>query len=198
MDWSFLLSVALFAVVMTGTPGPNNVMLTASGANFGYVRSIPHFLGIGLGLISLILLNGAGLGVIFQTYPMVQEVLKWLGSAYLLYLAWRILTAGISKGDSDNKAKPMTCFEAMTFQYLNPKAWVMSVTAVSSFALSGDYYWWSLVGISVIFLLVQIQTSSVWVGFGTFIRRWLATPTAWRRFNSSMALLTASCVVFIW
>lgn len=81
MDWSFLLSVALFAVVMTGTPGPNNVMLTASGANFGYVRSIPHFLGIGLGLISLILLNGAGLGVIFQTYPMVQEVLKWLGSA---------------------------------------------------------------------------------------------------------------------
>lgn len=92
----------------------------------------------------------------------------------------------------------MTCFEAMTFQYLNPKAWVMSVTAVSSLALSGDYYWWSLVGISVIFLLVQIQTSSVWVGFGTFIRRWLATPTAWRRFNSSMALLTASCVVFIW
>ncbi len=99
MDWSFFLSVALFAVVMTGTPGPNNVMLTASGANFGYMRSIPHFFGIGFGLISLILLNGVGLGVVFKTYPVVQEILKWLGSAYLLYLAWRILTAGINKGE---------------------------------------------------------------------------------------------------
>lgn len=198
MDWSFFLSVALFAVVMTGTPGPNNVMLTVSGANFGYMRSIPHFFGIGFGLISLILLNGVGLGVVFKTYPVVQEVLKWLGSAYLLYLAWRILTAGINKGDGAQQAKPMTCLEAMLFQYLNPKAWVMSVTAVSSFAIAGEYYWWSLIGISVIFLVVQLQTSSVWVGFGTFIRRWLSTPTAWRRFNSSMAALTASCVVFIW
>ncbi len=70
----------------------------------------------------------------------------------------------------------MTCLEAMLFQYLNPKAWVMSVTAVSSFAIAGEYYWWSLIGISVIFLGVQLQTSSVWVGFGTFIRRWLSTP----------------------
>ena len=198
MEWSFIVSVALFAAVMTGTPGPNNVMLTASGANFGYVKTLPHCLGIGLGLISLILLNGAGLGVVFTNYPVVQTLLKWLGSGYLLYLAWRILSAGINKTGQDDQAEPMTCLEAVLFQYLNPKAWLMSVTAVSSFSLSGEHYWFSLLAISVIFLLIQLQTSSVWIGFGTVIRRWLSTPIAWKRFNSSMAMLTASCVLFIW
>ncbi len=198
MEWSFFVSVAIFALVMTGTPGPNNVMLTTSGANFGYRRSVPHFLGIGLGLISLIVLNGVGLGVVFHTYPLMQEILKWAGSAYLLYLAWRIVRAGLSVNLEEEVAKPMTCLEAMMFQFLNPKAWMMSVTAVSSFAAQGSDYGWSIVAICVVFLIVQIQTSSVWVGFGTFIRRWLSTPRSWKVFNSSMGALTASCVVFIW
>lgn len=198
MEWSFFVSVAIFALVMTGTPGPNNVMLTSSGANFGYRRSIPHFLGIGLGLISLIVLNGVGLGVVFHTYPLMQEILKWAGSAYLLYLAWRIVRAGLSVNLEEEVAKPMTCFEAMMFQFLNPKAWMMSVTAVSSFAAQGSGYGVSIVAICAVFLLIQIQTSSLWVGFGTLIRRWLSTPTSWKVFNSSMGALTASCVVFIW
>lgn len=198
MEWQFFLSVALFALVMTGTPGPNNVMLTASGANFGYRRSIPHFIGIGFGLISLISLNGLGLGVLFQTYPAIQDALKILGSAYLPYLAWKIaFSSAMSKGE-DKVNKPMTCWEAILFQYLNPKAWMMSITAVGSFAYSGEDYWWSIAAISIIFLLVQVQTSSVWVGFGAFIRRWLSTPKAWQRFNLGMGTLTASCVVFIW
>lgn len=198
MEWQFFLSVALFALVMTGTPGPNNVMLTASGANFGYRRSIPHFIGIGFGLISLISLNGLGLGVLFQTYPEIQDALKILGSVYLLYLAWKIaFSSAMNKGE-DQVNKPMTCWEAVLFQYLNPKAWMMSITAVGSFAYSGEDYWWSIAAISIIFLFVQVQTSSVWVGFGALIRRWLSTPKAWQRFNLGMGTLTASCVVFIW
>lgn len=198
MEWQFFFSVTVFALVMTGTPGPNNVMLTASGANFGYRRSIPHFIGIGLGLVSLIILNGVGLGVLFQTYPMIQQVLKVLGSSYLLYLAWKIAASQSNPSDSQITGKPMTCFEAMLFQYLNPKAWMMSITAVGSFAYSDEGYWGSVLAISAIFILVQIHTSSVWVGFGTLIRRWLSSPQAWRRFNIGMGALTASCVVFIW
>ncbi|WP_394249272.1 LysE family translocator [Vibrio profundi] len=198
MEWHFFFSVTLFAIVMTGTPGPNNVMLTASGANFGYKRSIPHFIGIGIGLVSLIILNGVGLGVLFQTYPIIQQVLKVLGSAYLLYLAWKIASSRLDSTDAAKVAKPMTCLQAMLFQYLNPKSWVMSITAVGSFAYSDDSYWVSVMAISVIFILVQIQTSSVWVGFGTLIRRWLSSPLAWKRFNIGMGALTASCVVFIW
>ncbi|MGF1753291.1 LysE family translocator [Vibrio makurazakiensis] len=198
MEWQFFFSVTLFAIVMTGTPGPNNVMLTASGANFGYKRSIPHFLGIGLGLVSLIILNGVGLGVLFQTYPMIQQVLKVLGSAYLLYLAWKIASSSLNSNNDTSAAKPMTCFQAMLFQYLNPKSWVMSITAVGSFTYTDESYWISVLTISVIFIVVQIQTSSVWVGFGTLIRRWLSSPKAWQRFNIGMGALTASCVVFIW
>lgn len=198
MEWQFFFSVTLFAIVMTGTPGPNNVMLTASGANFGYKRSIPHFLGIGFGLVSLIILNGVGLGVLFQTYPLIQQVLKVLGSAYLLYLAWKIASSSLNAVNDTGSAKPMTCLQAMLFQYLNPKAWVMSITAVGSFTYTDESYWISVLTISVIFIVVQIQTSSVWVGFGTLIRRWLSSPKAWQRFNIGMGALTASCVVFIW
>ncbi|BCL68345.1 lysine transporter LysE [Vibrio nigripulchritudo] len=198
MDWQFFTSVALFAVVMTGTPGPNNVMLTASGANFGYRRTVPHFVGIGTGLLSQMILIAAGLGVVFERYPEVQQVLRIASSAYLLYLAWRIGTAMPPEKSNDNDSKPMTLFEAALFQYLNPKAWIMSLTAVGSFSFTGDQFWWSVIAMGMIFWLVQLHTSSVWVGFGTLIRRWLSSVTAWRRFNVVMGLLTASCVVFIW
>ena len=94
MEGSTIISVILFAILMTGTPGPNNMMVTASGANFGYWRSVPHIMGISVGMASMISLLAAGLGIIFERYPMVHEVLKVVGCAYLLYLAWKIATAG--------------------------------------------------------------------------------------------------------
>ncbi|MBD1557367.1 LysE family translocator [Vibrio sp. S9_S30] len=198
MDWSFFTSVALFAAVMTGTPGPNNVMLTASGANFGYRLTVPHFVGIGFGLLTQMVLIAAGLGVVFERYPEVQQVLRVTSSAYLLYLAWRIGTAAPPTGRDDDHSRPMTLFESALFQYLNPKAWIMSLTAVGTFSFSGDQFWWSVVGMGMIFWFVQLHTSSVWVVFGTLIRRWLSSATAWRCFNVTMGLLTASCVGFIW
>jgi threonine/homoserine/homoserine lactone efflux protein len=201
MDWSYLVSIAVFALAMTGTPGPNNVMLTASGANFGYKRSIPHFIGIAVGLNTLIILSAAGLDVLFNVYPAAHTTLKVAGCSYLLYLSWKIATAS-QTSDSllvDEKAgTPMTLMQAALFQFLNPKAWMMSVAAIGTFTLTGVDYWLSVVAICTVFVFVQIQTSSVWVGFGAFIRRWLATPKSQARFNYLMAALTSSCVVFIW
>ncbi len=199
MDWSYFVSVAMFALAMTGTPGPNNVMLTASGANFGYRRSIPHFLGIAVGLNTLIVLSAAGLDVLFRLYPFTHTLLKVAGCSYLLYLSFKIATAkpkaSASKSSNSN---PMTLTQAALFQFLNPKAWMMSVAAIGSFTLAGDSYWWSVAAICSMFVVVQMQTSSVWVGFGTLIGRCLSTAKAQCRFNYTMAALTASCVVFIW
>lgn len=198
MEWQFFISIAMFAIVMTGTPGPNNVMLTASGANFGYRRSLPHAFGIGVGLMSMILLLASGLGLIFQQYPVIQDAMKWVGSSYLFYLAWKIANAKPASDHENTSSKPMTFVAAALFQYLNPKAWMMMVTAIGSFSLQGNEYWWSILVIAVIFWITQIQTSSIWVGFGTLIGRWLSSTLAWRRFNIFMGSLTATCVVFIW
>lgn len=199
MEWQFVTTVAVFAAVMTGTPGPNNVMLTASGANFGYRQSIPHFVGIGIGLVTLIVFVAAGLGVVFQTYPVIQQGLKVLGCSYLLYLAWKIATAQPSEvTGSEQQSGPMSWHAAALFQFLNPKAWLMSITAVGSFTYSGDQYWLSVLVIAVTFMCVQMPCSSVWVGFGSFIRRWLSSPSSWRWFNGVMGGLTAACVAFIW
>jgi threonine/homoserine/homoserine lactone efflux protein len=201
MDWGYFVSIAVFALVMTGTPGPNNVMLTASGANFGYRRSIPHFLGIALGLNTLIVLSAAGLDVLFRLYPAAHTGLKVAGCSYLLYLSWKIATTKNTNNASvanNEESAPMTLLQAALFQFLNPKAWMMSVAAVGTFTLSGAYYWLSILSICCVFVVVQVQTSSVWIGFGALIRRWLSTPRAQSQFNYVMATLTASCVVFIW
>jgi threonine/homoserine/homoserine lactone efflux protein len=198
MEWQFFISVAMFAIVMTGTPGPNNVMLTASGANFGYRRSLPHAMGIGVGLMSMILLLASGLGLVFQQYPAIQDTMKWAGSGYLLYLGWKIAQSRPSSDASSTESQPMTFLQAALFQYLNPKAWMMVITAIGSFSLQGQDYWLSVLLIAVIFWVMQIQTSSIWVGFGTLIGRWLSSGTAWKRFNVCMGTLTAVCVVFIW
>lgn len=198
MEWQLFISVMLFAITMTGTPGPNNVMLTSSGANFGYRKSVPHILGIYVGLMTMLALLSMGLGVIFQLYPVVQEVMKWLGSLYLLYLAWKIARAQPMSVGQQKANKPMSCFHAALFQYLNPKAWMIMVTAVGSFSLQGEGYWLSIISMAVIFFVAQLPTSSIWVGFGALIGRWLSSETAWRRFNTIMGMLTALCVAFIW
>ncbi len=137
MELSFLVTLAVFAATMTGTPGPNNMMLTASGANFGYRRTVPHLVGITLGVASLIAVVAAGLGVVFKLYPWVQEGMKMVASGYLLYLAWRIANAGAPSEKSSPDRRPMTLLEGALFQYVNPKAWAMAVSAVGTFTWRG-------------------------------------------------------------
>lgn len=198
MELSFLATLALFAATMTGTPGPNNMMLTASGANFGFRRTVPHLIGISLGVASLIGVVAAGLGAVFQLYPWVQEGMKLLASAYLLYLAWRIARAGAPSEDASSDRRPMTLMEGALFQYVNPKAWAMSVSAVGTFTLSGGDYWLSAAVIVMTFLVVGLSLTSIWAGFGVWVGKVLSTDKSWLVFNRVMGTLTASCLIFIW
>lgn len=128
-----LLAFALFALVTSITPGPNNTMLLASGVNFGFNRSIPHILGISCGFFVLVLAVGLGLGAVFEAYPVLYSVLRYVGAAYLLYLAWKIARSGPMSETEQGQGKPISYWGAAAFQWVNPKAWVMAVGAISTY-----------------------------------------------------------------
>lgn len=192
-----ILAVALFAFVTSVTPGPNNIMLTASGANFGFKRTLPHIAGIitGMGLLNISV--GLGLGALFTQFPVLQQVLRIVGSAYLLWLAYKLLSfSAIS--DKNTEAKPFSLVQAAAFQYINPKAWIMVISANASFSLMGDGYWWSVLMITTIYAVVGTPSIMVWAGFGQYMRQFLGQQNVLRLFNITMAVLTALCVCFIW
>ncbi len=173
-------------------------MLTASGANFGFKRTLPHIAGIVAGVAALNLCIGLGLGALFIQYPVMQETLKVLGSAYLLWLAIKLLSFQYSDNQQNGDAKPFSFWQALIFQYVNPKAWVMVISANASFSLTGEKYWLSVSFIILVFALIGPPSIMVWAAFGQMIRRFLTRPVFLKTFNSVMAALTASCVVFIW
>lgn len=193
-----LLAIASFAFVTSATPGPNNIMLTASGANFGFIKTLPHIAGIVAGVALLNLCIGLGLGTLFQQFPIVQTVLKIAGSAYLLWLAFKLLRFSYISDKGNKNTKPFSFFQALSFQYINPKAWVMVISANASFSLSGDQYWTSVWFIIVLFALIGLPSIMIWVAFGHIIKRYLGQPIFLKSFNVTMATLTAACIVFIW
>ena len=192
-----LLPLSLFAISMGITPGPNNVMLTASGVNFGFRRTLPHMLGVALGFPTMVVALGLGLGGAFEAYPQIHEILKYVGATYLLLLAWKIATAGRTE-DPGTKAKPLNFLQAAGFQWVNPKGWVAIVGAIATYTtVHGDVIHEVLV-IAVVFALVTIPCVVIWTLFGTAIRRSLRTGRARRLFNWSMAaLLVASLLPFV-
>lgn len=184
---SLLGPLALFALVSSITPGPNNVMLASSGLNFGFRRSMPHLLGVNLGFTLMIFLVGIGLGSVFQQVPELYTVLKYAGAAYLLYLAWKIANSG-SMEDGDARGKPFTFLQAAAFQWVNPKAWVMAVGVVATYTPQNGFFA-NLVIATLVCGIVNLPSIGVWVTFGTALRRVLHKPWAVRAFNVSMALL---------
>jgi threonine/homoserine/homoserine lactone efflux protein len=190
MSTDLLLALLIFAFVTSITPGPNNFMLLASGVNFGFVRTIPHMLGIGVGFLSLLLAVGFGLGAILTAYPMLDLGLKIAGAAYMLYLAWRIAMSR-SLGEKKNEnARPMTFAEAAAFQWVNPKAWAMAATAMAAYA-SPEAPFLSVLVISIAFAVVNLPSVSTWAGFGVALRQFLSDPTRLKWFNIAMGLLLA-------
>lgn len=183
-----LLAFALFAFVASITPGPNNTMLLASGVNFGFRRTIPHMLGITVGFMLMVLAVGVGLGALFQKVPMLYTVLRYVGAAYLLYLAWKIATAGPIGDASSGKSRPMSWFGAAAFQWVNPKAWVMAVGAISTYTPMNGYFTNVLV-IALIFGVLNLPAVGVWAGFGSLLRNLLQERQWQRLFNGVMALL---------
>jgi threonine/homoserine/homoserine lactone efflux protein len=177
----------LFALVTTITPGPNNTMLLASGVNFGFRRTLPHMCGISIGVAILMLSVGFGLGEAFHRFPLLYSTLEIASVLYLLYLAWRIGTSGEVRVNNA-KARPMTFLQAVAFQWVNPKAWMMVLTAATTVQLSVDYgsnsAWMALV-----FVFVGFPCISVWAAFGQGLRGFLADPRRLRAFNVTMAVL---------
>ncbi|MDF3080842.1 LysE family translocator [Burkholderia cenocepacia] len=177
----------LFALVTSITPGPNNTMLLASGVNFGFRRTMPHLFGISIGVAILMLCVGFGLGEAFKRLPLLYTILEAASVAYLLYLAWRIGTSGEVKAHGA-KPRPMTFIEAAAFQWVNPKAWMMVLTAATTVQLSADYGM-NAAWMSVVFILIGFPCICLWAAFGLGLRRFLSNPRALRVFNVTMAVL---------
>lgn len=189
MSLEIFLALLVFAFVSSVTPGPNNLMLLTSGVNFGFRRTIPHMLGIGVGFFILLLAVGFGLGALIETVPSFYTSLKFAGGAYMLYLAWKIATSrSIGKSKGSDHGKPMTFLQAAAFQWVNPKAWVMGVTGIATYA-NHDNYYVAVLLVSVAFAIVNLPSVSVWAGFGTLLRNWLSDPVRLKWFNLTMALL---------
>jgi threonine/homoserine/homoserine lactone efflux protein len=188
-----LLALVLFSFVTSFTPGPNNLMLLASGVNFGFARTVPHMFGIGLGFMLMVTLVGLGVGQAFALFPWLHDAMKFGGFAYMLFLAWKIANAG-TIGEGRAAARPMTFLQAAAFQWVNPKAWAMALSATATYTLADDFVA-SVAVVAVTFGLVNLPTVSTWALFGVWLRRFLSDAKTVRFFNVGMAVsLVASLV----
>lgn len=184
-----------FAIITAVTPGPNNVMLAASGANFGYRRTLPHLLGVILGFLFLTLVLGLGLEALFSRYPAVHTVLKVLGAAFLIYLAWRVASAGVHVAEG-GKGRPLTFLEAALFQWVNVKAWLVIINAIGLYTTTGGDLTAELTVILTGFFLAAVVAGNTWVIFGVGIHRAIgANPRAMRLFNIVMGVALLATLI---
>jgi threonine/homoserine/homoserine lactone efflux protein len=182
-----------YLAVMSITPGPNNVMVTASGAAFGYRATVPHILGVGAGAALQTALVCLGLGELFERFPALHTAMAWIGAAYLLYMAWRLVGAQAVSGKS--AGRPISLPEAAAFQVVNPKAWVMALTTAAVFLPREGSVATATVVVALLFLLINVPCVSLWALFGSSLRRVLARPGYRRVFNVTMSVLLVMTAV---
>ena len=196
MTFELITALVVFAFVSSATPGPNNLMLMASGANFGFARTIPHMLGIAIGFSVMILLVGAGLVQVFDAWPVSYTILKVASVLYMSWLAWKIARAS-STAEGDTTGRPMTFLQAAAFQWVNPKAWAMALTALSVYAADATLVAFAVV--ALVFGAVNLPSITIWTVLGQQMKRFLTNPTRLRLFNWTMAaLLMASLYPVLW
>jgi threonine/homoserine/homoserine lactone efflux protein len=194
MSLQTLIAVLIFSTVMAFTPGPNNAMLASSGSRFGLARTLPHAAGVTLGFPVMIFLVGLGLASILLASPLLQLVMKSVSCVYLLWMAFQIARSDSTK-EGRGKDKPLTFLQAAAFQWINPKAWLMAVGAISAYTTASGRLYLEVAIIAAVSLVVSIFSTLTWAAFGAGIRRWLRSHTALRLFNLAMALsLVASMV----
>jgi len=182
-------ALAVFCFVTAITPGPNNLMLMTSGVNFGFRRTLPHLAGVVLGYCAMVTLIGVGLDAVFTRFPAILPAMRYLGAAYMLWLAWRIARSGpVREGES--RGAPLGFWAAAAFQWVNPKGWVMAVGALTVYAVF-DHYARNVALIAFAYLVVAVPGSGVWALLGAAMRHALADPRVARRFNWTMAALLA-------
>jgi len=187
MNFEVLSALIVFAFVSSITPGPNNLMLMNSGANFGFKKTIPHMLGVGIGFTLMIALVGLGVIKLFDTFPLSYEILKVLSILYLLYLAFKIASSTGNIEQKSSSAKPFNFIQAALFQWVNPKAWTMALTSISIYAPSKDLS--AVLLVAMVFGIVNLPCISFWIVLGQKIKVLLTDLKRLRAFNISMALL---------
>ena len=198
VEMSLLLAVLPFAASTSFTPGPNNLMVMASAANFGLRRSFAHMLGIALGYPMMLIVIGAGFGATIAQSEWVHGVLRIVGVGYMIFLALRIATAA-APGQAETRGRPMNVFEAALFQWVNPKAWVMSLGIVTTYTTVGGNILLETALIGLVFVPMTLAATGMWGAFGAMLRTWLQSPRALTAFNVTMAfLLVLSLVPLFW
>ncbi len=186
MTYDLLIALIGFGIVTSVTPGPNNMMLLASGVNFGLKRTVPHMLGISCGHALMVFLVGLGIAGIFRAWPPALTVLKVTSVAYMLWLAWKIANSG-APGEGKTRTEPLTFLQAAAFQWVNPKAWAMALGAVTAYVATPSAMAYLIV--AVVFMVVNFPSVMIWAGAGQGLRRWLGQPSRLRAFNWTMAVL---------
>jgi threonine/homoserine/homoserine lactone efflux protein len=193
MPLELFFALVLFACVMAFTPGPNNVLLAASGVNFGFMSTVPHMLGVTIGFDVLLVAGAAGVGLLFAAIPQLQLVLKIAGAIYMFYLAWRVATA--HHGSEGNMpARPFTFMQAAAFQWINTKAVLAVVGGVALYVRPG-HGWVDFPLMLAVMTVATAGAVALWTGFGVALRRLLCDPARARLFNVSMALLLVASIV---
>ena len=189
------IAILIFAISSTVTPGPNNIMIMTSGLNFGIKRSMPHLMGICLGFPLMVAAVGLGFGTLFEKLPILHEIIKVLGVAYLLYLAWLVASAAPSNLEGSKESNPLTFMQAALFQWINPKAWVMATGAVAAYTSQDTEMFVQVMAISLSFFAAGFPCVGIWLIFGSGLKRFLKERLYQRIFNISMALLLVVSVL---
>ncbi len=194
MNLDTIAALGAVAVSMTWTPGPNNMMLAASGANFGWRGTLAHAMGVAVGFPIMLIAVSFGLGGVFAAEPRIAMVLTWIGFFAMLYFAWRIATANAATAQA--RSRPLNFVEASAFQWINPKAWTFAIWVAATYA-AGTGAVMNIIVAAVVFLLSGLGSSQTWTLFGTVIGRALGTGAKLRAFNIAMALLLAGSAVWL-
>ena len=197
-SWTLIFASFPFLVSMGFTPGPNNILVASSGVNFGFRATIPHILGITFGFPLMLLLVGLGLARIFIAVPLVHTAFKGISIAYLIYLAWRIATAAEVSG-TRGTARPLTFLQGAAFQWVNVKAWITAVSAVTTYTVVNPALPLQITALAVLDMGITLASVSCWTLFGHFLRDYLHTESRRRRFNYTMGgLLLLSIIPVLW
>lgn len=193
---AMLISIATFTLSTCITPGPNNIMLLSSGLTFGYKRTMPHMAGIVIGFPLMILLVGIGLGIVFEKFPILLSILKVIGILYLFWMAYKIATNKTTVEIKENdESKPFTFLQSALFQWVNPKAWIMGITAISIFVTSQEHSLFQVLILSLIFMLSGVVSTNLWTSGGVVLKKFIKDESHVRKFNILMAFLLLLSVI---
>ena len=198
ITWELILAISAYNFVMYVTPGPNNSILTASGIKFGFVRSLPNIFGIPTGHGLQLALVCLGLGSLFTTFPILLDILRYVGTAYILYLAYKMF-GSVNVTSSEDKSRPLKYYEAILFQFVNPKAWVICITAVSLFYPEKENLFVGTVFMVIMSTVINIPSISIWAYGGSVIRQYLNNVKLKKFIELVLAILlivTAGSVFF--